>query len=358
MSAYGIVKQSLLPVLIVIALMTPMSRAVGSEEAPLPGSSELVPCPPIPSSKRLAARRLEGHTAPCSDLAFSPDGTALTGACGDGSLVLWDLFETVDEPIRLGPVDGAPLFAVTYISDGSRLVAASTSGTITFWDTETLDLIQMLSAPGSSATSFAIHPDGRQLAVGTHAGYVYCWNLLEGVAVASAPDVALSTHRTVTALAYSSDPAPALWIGFSQGELQLWNPQSGRVLSSQGGSDSAVSALACPSSGGRILLSGNAGGDVTRWDMRAGDDMKCQWMFGTGIENLALSPRSDFVLVGTEDGLINAIRVEPCEFLGGVIGFMNGAVSSIAFHPCGEALACSGTGGDVALVDFEEPDGQ
>ena len=74
---------------------------------------------------------------PVYAVAFSPDGTTLASADGDGSARLWDAAtqQEIGTPMTAGP---GPVYAVAFSPDGTTLVTAdandSSGGNARQWD--------------------------------------------------------------------------------------------------------------------------------------------------------------------------------------------------------------------------------
>ena len=76
---------------------------------------------------------LHGHTAGVWSMAFSPDGTRLASASGDGTVRLWE--STTGQPVGK-PFEGhtAAVSSVAFSPDGTRLASASGDGTVRLWE--------------------------------------------------------------------------------------------------------------------------------------------------------------------------------------------------------------------------------
>jgi len=307
-----------------------------------------IPCPPISPSEHPFIQRLGGHAVPCVALAFSPDGTILAAGSSDGSLSVWNLLAGNPDPAMLHHLSEGPTVGVAFAPDGSGLVSATASGEIRFWGSPGFDTYGSLLVAAGQLTSLAIHPGGRQLVVGTATGEVLCWDLVAGRATSETPSWRMNVGCGVTAVTYTDEVFPAVWVGLSDGQLQLWSPNSGTALASRQTRDGAI--VACQPSGGTsgLLLSASASGEVAAWD---GPSLKCIWDFDSPIRDIAFSRSSGLLLIGAEDGTVSAVEPEGCEFLGGILRF-DTSVTSVDFHPCGKTFACSSTGGQVVLVDL------
>jgi WD40 repeat protein len=161
-------------------------------------------------------RAFHGHTDKVCSVAFSPDGTRLASAGHDHQLKIWDTasgkeLRTIDPGLPVfnynlvfSP-DGARLASgvgsevtvwdatsgqksrtfkghnenvhgVGFNPDGTRLVSASSDGTVKVWDAASGQELRSLKAHTSGVNSVAFSPDGRLLACGDDSGLVKLWD--------------------------------------------------------------------------------------------------------------------------------------------------------------------------------------
>jgi len=85
----------------------------------------------ITTSELAPLRALEGHTAPVRALAWSPDGTRLASAALDGTARVWDPATGAALVTLSGHADW--VMGVAWSADGARLVTGSTDGTVRLW---------------------------------------------------------------------------------------------------------------------------------------------------------------------------------------------------------------------------------
>src|SRR5207253_8844088 len=125
------------------------------------------------SPKELASP--SAHTAGVAALAYSPDGSKLATAGGDGALRIWTISET-GQPVSLAKFEGqakpgtaagfSPLSAVSFSADGRFVASAGADAVIRVWDVQTKAEVRGLRGHAEWATCVAFGPDGRLLVSG------------------------------------------------------------------------------------------------------------------------------------------------------------------------------------------------
>ena len=127
---------------------------------------------------------------PLFTISFSPDGRTLASGDVANTVQLWDMANEVSPAVEIrqsvytriaqeGPVSGpkALVWQVTFSPDGTLLAAASGDGMIRIWDVESGSLAATLAGHSKAAASLAFSPDGRWLASGGLDGKVVLWGI-------------------------------------------------------------------------------------------------------------------------------------------------------------------------------------
>ena len=163
-----------------------------------------------------APRRFEGHQGNVNGVVFSSDGRHIVSAGYDASLRIWPLDGGPARVIRLpaplnalavsskgdmvaGGADGslflldangglrqtveaaeAPIIALAFTPDGSRIAAASPRGSVGLFETQSGRPIFTLNGPGLPVWSLAFTPDGRHLLTGGGDRIVRRWDARSG----------------------------------------------------------------------------------------------------------------------------------------------------------------------------------
>jgi WD40 repeat protein len=207
-------------------------------------------------------RTLEGHAAQARAVAFSPDGTKLA-SCGaekgepgaDGSVRIWDL---LDRPCatwlaqrtgifqyiafspdgsllavpgeggaaevmrtstseRIRSFKGRNLFGIAFTTDGTALIAADQSGSVTVWDLATGAERIVLSGGDDRLMAMAVSPNSPIVAVAGMSRKIHIWDTLTGQEL-----LTLEGHKTqINGLAFSPDGS-ILGSCSHDGAVKLW----------------------------------------------------------------------------------------------------------------------------------------
>ena len=256
-----------------------------------------------------------GHRDLFSALAFSPDGTKLASVGAEGSIIFGAGFGLAswrpDSLIRLTDVStGNELATLTDIevpsnlvfSPDGKIVAFSSHGRISLWNTETGSLVNTFLPP---ASALAFSPDGKKLVTGSREGDVEIWDAETGGAVTSSielegfsntvapirslvfsPNGTLLAvakdegayvlgsrkeiqlkeryHRGARTLAFSPD-STVFVAGLRYGDIELWDLINGNKLTTLNGHTEEVKMLTF-SPDGKTLVSTGEDGTILLWE--------------------------------------------------------------------------------------------
>jgi glucose/arabinose dehydrogenase len=197
------------------------------------------------------------HRAWVQAVAFSPDGKLLASGGDDGALVVWDP-ATGEEIVRLLE-EGGPIHGLSFTPDGNSLVAVvMVENTLHVWDTSTWEL--RLTAECDEGEDLAMSPDGSLFA--TAGGMIHEGNVWE-----TDTGRLVSTLRGlpswVWAVAYAPNGSEVATGGVGE-VIVLWDPETGEPIRELYGHLDFVQALAY-SPDGIFLASG--GVEVLIWDL-------------------------------------------------------------------------------------------
>ena len=180
-------------------------------------------------------------------LTLSDDGRTVAVAANAPVVRIFDLRTGAE--LRHFRGDGYPLLSVALSPDGKKLAAGGSA--VWVWDVETGKLLQKL--PAALPCSLAFAPDGRTLAATDHRGLIRLWD------VSTAADRYPSPRHLdeVTAVGFSSDGKVVATCDKSD-TLLLWNAVNGQpipLLKSQPWPVSGQSAIFAVGGKNRAVMS-------------------------------------------------------------------------------------------------------
>jgi WD40 repeat protein len=254
---------------------------------------------------RRLAFTLDGHAAPVTSVAFSPDGTQLASASQDQTIKVW-IRETRREARSLRG-HGAPVTCVAFHPDGRRLASAARDSTVRLWDLTTGKEMLSINVGPDVGMSVAFSPDGRYLAVGggenafrvpapPTPGLVRVWD------VASGREAFRFMGHTGKVRCVAFSPK-GRWLASAAEDrsVRLWDLEAGRQRYSLQGHTGWVVSLAFSGDGRRLATAGLVYGyatEVKLWDPSTGQEtyplFKGPW---EEISGVAFSPSGEILAV-------------------------------------------------------------
>lgn len=205
-----------------------------------------------------APRTLAGHSDLVTAVAFTPDGTQVITAAGDGAAIIYDV-GTGKEVRRLAGHKGG-VYDLALSADGKTIATAGADRLVRLWDLGSGRQLHELAGHKDAVACVAFAPDSATLASGSYDGTIAVWDAGQGKLNRQ---FAAQVGR-VTGLAFARDGktlasaglvreqnAFAGGIQFSQpAAIRLWDPATGKQRSALPITGSRVAFLA----DGRTLL--------------------------------------------------------------------------------------------------------
>ncbi len=145
-------------------------------------------------------------------LSFSSDGQKLMAGKTDGTVKVWDFTKANPEIPRAG--DNFQVCGITLLPGEKTLVSVSRQ--IRFWDLETGTTRRILEPRVAVFRSVALSSDGRRLAVGAADGIITLWDL------ASMQEVATLTGHTRPAMDLRFLPDGNTLVSVSVNDVRVW----------------------------------------------------------------------------------------------------------------------------------------
>ncbi len=298
---------------------------------------------------------LRGHLNDVNSVAFNRTGTILASASADKSIILWDVakHQPFGSPL-IGHTDWVN--SVAFSPDGKLLASGSDDKTIILWNLKTQQPGRRLEGHTDWVRSVAFSSDGKMLAsagcgVMTESecteGEIRLWDVETGRLLGQ-----LRGHTAVVHHIAFSPAGPTLASASDDETIILWNTQTQQPLSQPlTGHTDWVNTLAF-SPDGQTLASGSRDGTIILWDLTS-QPYRRRGRALTGHINsvlgLAFSPDGQKLASSSWDKTIIIWNVASREPLGAPLTGHTEVVKSVAFSPDGQTLASASADNTVIL---------
>jgi WD40 repeat protein len=209
---------------------------------------------------------LEGQSGPVTTFAFAPDSATLASAgCDSGDVWLWDVPSGDARLLIPAAVAGCSAEALAFHPAGRLLAVAGldyaaggSKGRIALWDVVAKKPVRHFDC---GASGLAFSPDGTRLAAASPSGTVLLWDVGSGSLIAE-----LMGHiEPVTCVAFSPD-GRSLATGSDDRSVRLWDTATGKSTGVVE-LDTRVKALAFAPDGD-TLFTGNGNASCYQLDVR------------------------------------------------------------------------------------------
>lgn len=238
-----------------------------------------------------------GHTGWVWSAAWSPDGSRIASASGDGTAQVWDALSGDHLTIYYGHNNS--VYAVSWSPDGRRIASAGYDKSVQVWDATFGD--HFYSYLGHTATVWTVawSPDGKYIASAGGDKTVQVWNATSGQ-----PLLTYRGHNGfVYTVAWSSDNK-YIASASDDGTVQVWNAANGHLLYTFQHSTASMLAVAWSPHGQR-LASSSSDGKVQVWDAINGGHLYVYHGHSDFVYTVAWSPNSQRIASAGDDKTVH-----------------------------------------------------
>jgi WD40 repeat protein len=293
---------------------------------------------------------LLGHTGRVHSVTFSPDGTLLASQADDGTVRLWNVpAGTLRSSLQLGGRSSRGGTCMAFVPDGT--LCATGAGMVQLWRVGDGTLLRVFDGTATRASSVAVAPAGRLLAVGSgwserYAPQIQLWDVADGQFVRALP----AQHSgAVQSLAFSPD---GTLLAAGDEHVRLWRVADGALVQTLPPPTEAALVFGLAfAPDGTTLAAGSGDHAVRLW--RVADGMLRYALVGHEaagyVRSVAFAPDGRLLAAGmSASRAVQLWRIPEGTLVRTPDGPV-GDVSGVAFSPDGALLAWGAADGTVCV---------
>jgi WD40 repeat protein/ABC-type sugar transport system substrate-binding protein len=300
-------------------------------------------------------------------VAYNPqDSNQLLSGGDAGKIILWDLtpgelcnFETTEELCSFEVVHEAAVRGMDFSPDGTKVTTASLDDSMIVWDVESRTMIQRYWGHDDDLVAVDFSPDGKQALTTSYDTTLILWNIETETQPIESQLMDAHVGRIYDV---EFDPASERALTASEDHtIGVWDFASGERVRRLTGHTEEVLSVAWSADGTRAL-SGASDGEVILWNVLDGDEERRMGGWDWPVRSVAFSPDGQMALVG---GGIVQLAGSPSDYTillldvtqGTEIGQWEGhtdVVYAMAFSPDGTRALSASADGTVILWDVSD----
>jgi WD40 repeat protein len=231
-------------------------------------------------------------------VAVSLDGKAFAEVT-EGELLYWNGDSETKRTVPLA--EREPATAVALSADGQMLALANRGGISL--QSPIGEVVRKLAVQEGVAGRLAFSNDGRSLAGADQFGNVRIWNVVSGLI-----EKTLTTNAEITAMVFSPN-GQTMATAAPDNYVSIWNLQSGLPQGKFQKHDATINALAF-SPNGQMLASGSDDRTIVLWEVAAGKSKRTFKGHDQTVTSLAFSPDGRLLASGSGNASVVVWEVE------------------------------------------------
>jgi len=237
---------------------------------------------------------LAGHTASVWVASFSPDGTRVVTASGDGTARIWNAATSQSIAILRGHTD--MVWAASFSPDDTRVVTASRDGTARIWSASTGQPIATLTGHRDMVLAASFSPDSTRVVTASRDGTARIWNSATGEPIAT-----LTRHKDVVRAASFSPDGARVVTASDDRTARIWNAATSQPIATLSGHTEAVLAASFSPDGTRVVTA-SWDGTARIWNVATGQPIVTLTGHTAAVNSTSFSPDGAQVVTASLDG--------------------------------------------------------
>ncbi|MBP5974326.1 CHAT domain-containing protein [Brasilonema sp. CT11] len=195
---------------------------------------------------------LKAHDKRVGNISFSPDGMILASVSDDKTIKLWNQKGNLIAPPF--PEQKNEVKSISFSPDG-KMIASGSVDTITLWNVELRQPIQILRGHTGAVNSVSFSSDGKMLASGSEDKTIKIWSIPDGKELKT-----LQGHTAgINSVSFRPN-SKMLASGSDDKTIKIWNAKTGEEITTLKGHAAQVYSVSFSPDGNTL---GSASGDST-----------------------------------------------------------------------------------------------
>jgi WD40 repeat protein len=250
---------------------------------------------------------LSGHKDIVWDARYSPDERLVVTASEDGTARVWDV--TTGREVLPRFEHGAGVKQAFFSGDGKFIYTVAKDHRVRIWNASTGILLDTLAVPKGDIRSVAVTPTRSHLISGTDDGLVRIWDVLGNPSNLS---IVRDRRRLLTAAL--SNNGEQIITAADNGTVSLWSLMDAMSspLTGHRGTVSSISFCGLTD----FVVTGSTDKTAIIWNRRTGGIVRRTDVLASKVAKVDCSPKSDRLVIVTEDGTSLLLSVPEGQTLG------------------------------------------
>jgi WD40 repeat protein len=273
-------------------------------------------------------KNLEGHMGVIHMATFSPDGSQILTASGDGSIRIWDTSTgemVLAKKIVTAPNSERSVRSAQFSQNGKYFVTAANDSNVQIWDSRSGELIESLNYSSRVVTNIAMQglmnfaiklakfsPDTSRVVGLSEIGDSFIWNRNHGDVIKL--QMSDLQQQPATCVTFSSDGS-LIAIGSGgtgsggagSAMVSIWDANSGEHLRSIKGHTSLISSIAFSHDKSR-LLTASADQTIRMWDLNSETSEVIFQKKGNDLRSALFSSDEKWIVAASTSGKVFVIK--------------------------------------------------